>query len=63
MVDVESQTQLFLKALLSYNFVIRKFARKIAQSYTLEMNMFRNIFAVAMSYTMYKKVYSQCQLK
>lgn len=33
MVDVESQTQLFLKALLSYNFVIRKFARKTAQSY------------------------------
>lgn len=63
MVDVESQTQLFLKALLSYNFVIWKFARKTAQSYTLEMNMFRNIFAVAMSYTMYKKVYSQCQLK
>lgn len=34
MVDVESQTQLFLKALLSHNFVIRKFARKTAQSYT-----------------------------
>ena len=34
MAYVESQTQLFLKALLSYYFFIRKFARKTAQSYT-----------------------------
>lgn len=34
MAYVESQKQLFLKALLSYNFVSRECARKTAQNYT-----------------------------